>query len=42
VVQVFFLNDFITVTRDPSVQWENLADQVESTIRRHFDEQRGS
>ena len=42
VVQVFFLNDFITVTRDPSVQWENLADQVESTIRGHFDEQRGS
>jgi len=37
VVQVFFLNDFITVTRSPSVQWEELADQVESTIRRHFE-----
>ncbi len=37
VVQVFFLNDFITVTRSPSVQWEELADQVETVIRKHFE-----
>jgi len=39
VVQVFFLNDFITVTRSPSVQWEELADQVETVIRKHFEAQ---
>jgi NFU1 iron-sulfur cluster scaffold homolog, mitochondrial len=38
VVQVFFLNDFITVTRDPSAPWEMLADKVEDVIRRHFGE----
>ena len=37
MVQVFFLNDFITVTRSPSVQWEELADQVETVIRKHFE-----
>jgi len=37
VVQVFFLNDFITVTRSPSVQWEEIADHVESVIRGHFE-----
>jgi NFU1 iron-sulfur cluster scaffold homolog, mitochondrial len=37
VVQVFFLNDFITVTRDPSAPWEQLADKVEGAIRRHFE-----
>jgi hypothetical protein len=36
VVQVFFLNDFITVTRAPDVPWEQLADQVEETIQGHF------
>ena len=38
VVQVFFLNDFITITRDPSVPWESIAQQVEEVIRRRFDE----
>lgn len=37
VVQVFFLNDFITVTRDPAARWEEIAEQVESAIRRHFE-----
>jgi hypothetical protein len=36
VVQVFFLNDFITVTRAPDISWEQLADQVEETIQAHF------
>jgi len=36
VVQVFFLNDFITVTRAPDVPWEQLADRVEETIQAHF------
>jgi len=36
VVQVFFLNDFITVTRRPEVPWETIADQVEEAIRRHL------
>jgi hypothetical protein len=36
VVQVFFLNDFITVTRDPSASWDALAAQAEATIHRHF------
>jgi hypothetical protein len=36
VVQVFFLNDFITVTRDPSASWDALAAQAEATIQRHF------
>jgi len=37
VVQVFFLNDFITVTRNPSARWEEITSQVESLIRRHFE-----
>lgn len=36
VVQVFFLNDFITVTRAPDIPWEQLADRVEEAIRDHF------
>jgi hypothetical protein len=36
VVQVFFLNDFITVTRAPDIVWEQLADQVEDAIQAHF------
>ncbi len=38
VVQVFFLNDFITITRDPSVPWESIAARVEEVIRQHFDQ----
>lgn len=36
VVQVFFLNDFITITRHPSAQWETIASQVEAVITEHF------
>lgn len=36
VVQVFLLNDFITVTRNPAVHWEEIADRVEATIRQHL------
>lgn len=36
VVQVFFLNDFITVTRNPEIPWEKIAEQVEDRIRAHF------
>lgn len=41
VVQVFFLNDFVTITRDPSVPWESIAAQAEDVIRRHFAEKPG-
>ena len=36
VVQVFILNDFITVTRDHAHDWERIAGRVEDTIRKHF------
>lgn len=37
VVQVFFLNDFITLTRDPGVEWAGIIAQAESTVRTYFD-----
>ncbi|OLD61173.1 MAG: hypothetical protein AUI83_01205 [Armatimonadetes bacterium 13_1_40CM_3_65_7] len=37
VVQVFLLNDFITVTRNPTARWEDIADQAESVIRGYFE-----
>ena len=37
VVQVFLLNDFITVTRNPAARWEDIADQAESAIRGYFE-----
>lgn len=36
VVQVFVLNDFVTVTRDPSRDWEDIAASAEAAIREHF------
>lgn len=36
VVQVFFLNDFVTVTRDPARAWEEIAGPAEALIRDHF------
>jgi hypothetical protein len=33
VVQVFVLNDFVTVTRDPSVAWDTIAGAVDAAIR---------
>ncbi len=40
VVQVFFLNEFITVTRDPGREWTAIVSQAESVIRAHFEEGR--
>jgi hypothetical protein len=36
VVQVFVLNDFITVTRDPATPWEGIAGPVEDAIRAYL------
>lgn len=33
VVQVFVLNDFITITRDPAASWEEIAGRAEAAIR---------
>jgi hypothetical protein len=33
VVQVFLLNDFVTVTRDPSADWNAIIPQVEAVLR---------
>lgn len=37
VVQVFLLNDFVTVTRDPARDWEEIAAGAEAAIRAHFE-----
>jgi hypothetical protein len=36
VRQVFFLNDFITVTRQADVEWEEVAPRAEALIRQHL------
>jgi hypothetical protein len=36
VVQVFLLNDFVTVTRDPAATWDEIAASAEAAIRGHF------
>lgn len=36
VVQVFVLNDFVTVTRDPGAGWDAIAGSAEAAIREHF------
>ncbi len=36
VVQVFALNDFVTVTRDPGAGWDAIAASAEAAIREHF------
>ncbi len=38
VRQVFFLNDFITVTRTEGTDWDAVVPQAESLIRRHLAE----
>jgi len=35
-VQVFFLNNFITLTRTPEADWHEIISQAESLIRTHF------
>ena len=37
VVQVFLLNDFLTVTRDPSNPWDEIAAAAQVAIRDHFE-----
>jgi hypothetical protein len=37
VVQVFLLNDFLTVTRDPSQPWDEIAAAAQVVIREHFE-----
>ena len=36
VRQVFFLNDFITVTREVGVAWETVLPKAETLIRQHL------
>lgn len=36
VRQVFFLNDFITITRTEGTDWDAVVPQAESLIRRHL------
>jgi len=36
VRQVFFLNDFITVTRLDGADWDALVPRIEETIRRNL------
>ncbi|MDR7419560.1 MAG: NifU N-terminal domain-containing protein [Armatimonadota bacterium] len=36
VVQVFLLNDFVTVTRDPAAAWDTIAEAADAAIREHF------
>jgi hypothetical protein len=36
VRQVFFLNDFITVTRQDGAAWETIVPQAEALIRQHL------
>ena len=36
VKSLFFLNNFITVTRQPGSDWPAIAHQVEKRIRAHF------
>jgi hypothetical protein len=37
VLSVFFLNDFITVTREPGADWEAIVPAAEAAIRAHFE-----
>jgi len=37
VKMVFFLNDFVTVTREPDADWNVLAPEVERILRAHFE-----
>jgi len=37
VRQVFFLNDFITITRVDGADWDAVVKEAETIIRRHLD-----
>jgi hypothetical protein len=36
VKSVFFLRDFVTISREPGVPWETIAPEVERVLREHF------
>lgn len=36
VRRLFFLNDFVTVTRDPGAEWEPIINQVTAELQRHL------
>ncbi len=36
VANVFMLNDFITVTKDSTTEWETILPAAEAAIRRHL------
>lgn len=36
VIQVFVLNDFVTITRDPAAAWEGIIGRAEAAIREHL------
>jgi hypothetical protein len=38
VVQVFLLNDFVTVTRDPARSWDEITEPAQAAIEDHFAE----
>ena len=42
VRQVFFLNDFITITRTEEADWGAVAPAAEALIRRHLGDVRGT
>lgn len=42
VVQVFILNDFLTVTRDPAQAWDDVAAAAEAVIQQHFSQEHDS
>ena len=35
VVQLFFLNDFVTVNKAPEAQWDDILPHVESALEQH-------
>ncbi len=36
VRRLFFLDDFVTVTREPGAAWEPIIEQVTAELRRHL------
>ncbi|MFS8524399.1 MAG: NifU N-terminal domain-containing protein [Limnochordales bacterium] len=36
VASVFFLNNFVTITRDPSQSWDQLVPEVVNVIQEHY------
>lgn len=38
VAAVFFLNNFVTITRQPTAEWEPLIELVMETLQSHFSE----